>query len=131
MITLDQYFGKHGHNSEHIKNARELLDRVNVLLSDAVKYGVILKVSKKTGSHISGETYGGFRPQDCPIGAKLSSHKEALAVDIFDPDNALDGWLDDIKLLKYNLFREHPEHTKGWVHLTTKPPKSGKRSFVP
>ena len=131
MITIDQYFGEFQHTGDHVNNAKVLLNRVNVLIGDAKKYGVVIKTNKATGSEISGSTFGGFRPEDCPQGAKLSSHKQAMAVDVYDPDNALDGWLDDIKLLKYDLYREHPEQTKSWCHLSTKAPKSGKRTFLP
>lgn len=131
MITLDQYFAKFPHGIEHESNAKVLLNRVNLLLEDAKKYGVILKVNKKTGCLISGELFGGFRLENCPIGAKQSAHKLAMAVDVYDPDGALDGWLDDIKLLRYDLYREHPEQTAGWCHLSTKSPKSGKRTFLP
>lgn len=131
MITLGQYFGRFEHTNEHTENAKVLLNRVNLLLEDAKKYGVILKINKNTGSLISGQTFGGFRPEDCPQGAKNSPHKQGMGVDIYDPDNSLDGWLDDFKLLKYDLYREHPEHTKTWVHLQTRKTGSGKRTFLP
>lgn len=131
MITLAQYFRDFAHTETHKANAELLLNRVNVLLADAVKCGVVLKVNKNTGSFISGETYGGFRTLDCPIGAAKSAHKEAMAVDIYDPSNALDGWLDDIKLLKYDLYRESPDHTPHWSHISTKAPRSGRRTFIP
>lgn len=131
MITLQQYFGSLEHTDDHKKNAELLLNRVNLLLSDAVKYGVILKENPKTKSLISGEQWGGFRTQACTIGAANSAHKQAMAVDVYDPVNALDGWLDDFKLTKYDLFREHPDSTVGWCHLSTKPPKSGRRTFLP
>lgn len=133
MITLDQYFGKFQNlkTDANIKNATLLLNRVNVLLEESKKYGVSLKINPKTESLISGTQYGGIRPADCPEGSALSSHKKAMGVDIYDPNNALDGWLDDIKLLKYGLYREHPSKTDTWCHITTCAPNSGKRSFYP
>jgi len=132
MITLEQYFRDFKKTDEQIKNAALLLNRVNLLLSDAVKYGVILKINPKTQSNISGDTFGGFRPENCPQGAENSPHKEGMGIDIYDINNALDGWIDDIKLLKYDLYREHPEYTKGmWCHLQTRIPKSGRRTFIP
>ena len=131
MITIEQYFGKFEHTAADTANAKILINRVNVLLADAVKHGVTLKENPKTKTLISGEQYGGFRPKDCPIGAKQSAHKLAMAIDLYDTMGSIDGYLDDIKLLKYDLYREHPEHTRGWCHLTTKPPKSGKRTFLP
>jgi hypothetical protein len=29
------------------------------------------------------------------------------------------------------LYREDPGSTPGWVHLTTRAPKSGRRTFIP
>jgi hypothetical protein len=130
-ITLQQYFGSLEHSDSDKANAEIVLNRVNVLINEAVKYGVIIKENPKTQSFISGELWVGFRTQDCPIGAPHSSHKLAMAVDVYDPENALDGWLDDIKLLKYDLYREHPGSTKGWCHLSSKSPASGKRTFYP
>lgn len=131
MITLEQYFGRFSHTAEQQGNAELLLARVNLLLDDAVKYGVVLKIDPDTKCFIGGNQYGGFRPENCPIGAQKSAHKLAMAVDIYDPYNALDVWLDDAKLLKYNLCREHPDYTPSWVHLSTKMAKSGKLTFIP
>jgi hypothetical protein len=101
------------------------------LIEDAQKYGVMLVVNTKTGCLISGSKNGGIRPKDCPEGSALSSHKNAQGVDIYDPSNALDGWLDDIKLLKYDLYRESAESTPSWLHVSTRPPKSSRRTFKP
>ena len=129
MITLEQYFGKFPELRipAYEKSATQLLVRVNLLLKEA-NHTII---NKKTGSQISGTQYGGMRPKECPEGAENSSHKTACGIDIYDPENTLDGWLDDIKLLKYDLYREHPDYTKGWTHLTTRQPHSGKRTFIP
>ena len=133
MITIEQYFAGYPElkTDDFIKNASLLLNRVNLLLEDAQKYGVMLTVNTKTGCLISGSKNGGIRPKDCPEGSALSSHKTAQGVDIYDPSNALDGWLDDIKLLKYDLYRESAESTPSWLHVTTRPPKSSRRTFKP
>jgi len=130
-ITLEHYFRDFEYNQEQAQNAVELCRRVNHLLSYAEECGVNLKLNKKTGSLISGEKYGGFRPLDCPIGAEKSAHKQAMAVDIYDPENALDIWLNDAILIKFDLYREHPDHTNSWAHLSTKEPRSKRRTFIP
>lgn len=129
-LTLEHYFRDFDYTQEQAQNAVELLRRVNHLLSYAEEdWGIELKVNKKTGCLISGDTYGGFRPLDCPIGAEKSAHKQAMAVDIYDPENKLDAWLNDAILIKFDLFREHPDKTDTWLHLQTRVTK--RRTFIP
>ncbi|MFA6040272.1 MAG: hypothetical protein WC733_02095 [Methylophilus sp.] len=137
MITVEQYAGIWKHhedwNGACQHSAELLLDRVNRLIADFVNDGYTVEINQKTKTQISGEVYGGFRPQDCPIGAKSSSHKLAMAVDVYDPYNKLDLWLDKHpeKLVEYDLYREHPSATQRWTHLSIKSPRSGKRTFLP
>ncbi len=134
MITLIQYFSGHaGHKSiteKHRKSASILLDRVNALLVEAIKDGVNLPVHPVTKTLVS-TADGGWRPPESPVGAPGSSHKEGEGVDVADRNGELDDWLTDAILEKYSLYREHPAATPRWCHLTTRPPKSGKRSFYP
>lgn len=130
-ITLEEYFNGFDHTQEHTESAAELLKRVNALIKYAIECGVKVAVNKKTGCIISGEKYGGFRPQDCPIGAPKSSHKIAKSVDIYDASGSLDAWITDAILVKFDLYRENPDHTAGWCHLSTHAPKSGRRTFIP
>ena len=133
MITLTDYFRGRKHSEEQSKNALALLARVNALIDDAQKNGVVLFKNPNTDTLISGVTEGGFRLPDCCQGAQKSSHKEAMGVDVFDSRNLLDSWLtkNPEKLTEFNLYREHPSATEGWCHLTTRPPKSGLRTFLP
>lgn len=135
MIFLKDYFGPwidHPDATKEVKeNAIILLEKVADLLDDAFEHDVDLVDNPATGTLISGKTYGGFRPQDCPQGAPNSSHKVGRGIDIYDPLNALDNWITDSILEKHGLFREAPLHTPHWTHLSDKSPKSGKRSFVP
>lgn len=135
MITLEQYAGKwitdKDFTTERQNNASTLLRQVNLLLSAAERADIELKINPVTGSLVSGQEYGGFRPQYCTIGAPLSSHKAGMAVDIYDPDNKLDAWINDAILTQYLLYREHPDYTKNWCHLSTRAPKSGRRTFIP
>jgi hypothetical protein len=52
-------------------------------------------------------------------------------VDIFDPYNHIDDWITRNVLLKFDLYREHPDCTENWLHLSTRAPKSGTRTFLP
>ena len=135
MIFLSDYLGSwFDHpdvSKERKENAEELLDRVNALLLDAAAHNITLEENPCTGTYVSGEQYGGFRPQSCKIGAPFSAHKIGMAVDIYDPDNALDNWISDGILAKHDLYRESPSATRGWCHLTTRAPRSGKRTFLP
>lgn len=137
MITIGEYVGPWAGSVDWTpdkqRDAKILLERVNNLLTEFQKQGGILQVNQKTKSYVSGETYGGFRPQDCPIGAPKSSHKLAMAVDVYDPMNLIDMWIDKHPdmLMEFDLYREHPGYTQHWAHLGTKAPKSGNRTFIP
>jgi len=135
MISLDHYFGIYANHPDAgpgmYAAAEAMLERVNRLLHMAENQGIPPRTNPKTNSQVSGETNGGFRPQDCPIGAPKSSHKQARAVDVYDPDGQLDDWLNNDILEDYGLYRESPEDTKGWCHLSDKAPPSGRRTFKP
>jgi hypothetical protein len=136
VITIQDYFGKwNDHpakNLTHVNNAQRLLTRVNDILTELFKTrGIDLDINPKTKSLVSGEQYGGWRPPECPIGAPRSAHKTGEAVDIYDPDGDIDDSIDDPLLRKHGLYREAPSATRGWCHLTTRAPKSGRRSFYP
>jgi hypothetical protein len=144
MITLKQYFGGKPHTTEHEMLAFVMLSRVENLVAEAVAAGAFeSKIDPDTGTEISGSKGGsgdgGFRLPDSKTGKKLSSHKEAKAVDRYDPDDKLDDWISKFddgkggnsKLQKYGLYREHPKATPGWCHLTSRAPGSGKRTFIP
>ena len=135
MITLSQYIGVHKKSPdwtpERTANAVILLGRVNAMLDYLSGVGVKLPINPATGSQISGQTFGGFRPQDCPQGAPSSSHKQGQGVDSYDPQNDIDRAIDDALLTRFDLYREHPSATDTWCHLTTRAPGSGKRTFQP
>lgn len=132
MISIEQYVGKWSDSpdwtDERQANAVAMLNLVNSLLAN---YPNEVKINPNTDSQVSGLTFGGFRPQNCPQGAPNSSHKQGMAVDIYDPDDALDSWLDDDILSINGLYREAPKSTPHWCHLTTRAPGSGKRTFLP
>lgn len=143
VITSDQYFAGKPHPTDHDILADDLLARVNDLLDEAERAGIQRRICPNTGTEVSGSKGGsgdgGYRLPGATTGAALSSHKEGRAVDVYDPGGKLDDWLDGFehgngdnsKLEEYGLYREAPNATSGWCHLTTRPPKSGRRTFNP
>jgi len=137
MITTEQYFGKfmdHSDVTTTVKvNAAELLESCHRLETMARSDEVIFLTNPATKSNISGTQYGGFRPQDCPIGAPGSSHKQGKAVDRYDPDGKIDAWclVNQDKLKECGIYIEHPNATASWSHWTTRAPGSGNRVFYP
>ena len=135
MISLSDYLGKWQYTPVAtplvVENAGNLLPKVNALLARFEAEGGALCVNPHTGTLVSGAGLGGIRPPDCEEGAANSSHKVGRGVDVYDPHGALDKWLTDELLAIYGLYREHPEKTDGWVHLTDRPPPSKKRTFWP
>ena len=72
--------------------------------------------------------------ESTPGAAVRSLHITCQAVDLYDPDGSLDAWLldnADTVLKDLGLWLEHPAATKGWAHVQTKPPRSGRRVFYP
>lgn len=136
-LTLIQYFGKYlkhiDATTERKDNAEKLVIAVNRLIDIMVMAGVTFRTNPLTGSIVGGETLGGFRPQNCPIGAPASAHKQGLAVDIYDPDGKIDDWLisHQLELKQYGLYFEHPTATRGWSHWSTRKPRSGRTFFYP
>ena len=105
----------------------DLLDKVNRLLFDFYCKNPTEKERIITS---------GYRTQAANAaagGAKVSKHMICQAVDISDTGEALDKWLSTFpeKLSEFDLYREHPDYTKNWVHFSHIPPKSKKRTFIP
>lgn len=137
MITLDQYIGTHKDSPdltpERIKNANNLLESVNALMANAEADNIEFLINPATGSQISGKTFGGFRPQNCPQGAPKSNHKQGKGIDLYDPHGQIDAWCmaNFSQLEDAGIWIEHPEATTGWSHWQSVPPKSGKRAYHP
>lgn len=136
-LHIEQYFGKWLTHKDVtlviIDNAKALCTEVDKLIARMELDGFIFKINPNTQSIVGGETLGGFRPQDCALGAPLSAHKQGLAVDLYDPDNAIDAWIQAHPLLikEFNLFFEHPSATPYWSHWTIRAPKSRRKVFYP
>ncbi len=81
----------------------------------------------------------GWRPPAVNVAthgaAPHSRHLTCQAVDIHDPDGAIDAFLmtdaGQQALAEIGLWMEHPASTKGWSHWQTVPPASGHRVFYP
>jgi hypothetical protein len=137
MITIEQYFGKWIDSADITTvirdNADKLVSAVNALINEMETFGIIFPNNPKTHSQVSGEVYGGFRPQACPIGAIHSNHKQGLAVDLFDPMNLIDDWCtaNTSILAQHGIWLEHPGSTPGWSHWQCVAPRSGNRIFIP
>lgn len=145
MISFAEYFGpwiNHPDATEERKaNAIRLLTACDLLERMAVADGVVFPEHDRSlsglawhdHSDISGVGFGGFRPQFCPIGASHSAHKEALAVDRFDPSGLIDAWCmkNQDKLAQCGIYLEHPSATSGWSHWGVRPPASGKQVYFP
>lgn len=136
MISLMQYVGIYANSKDltpqRKANALILLERVNALI-EHMRNNVMFKINPCTETQVAGLTNGGFREQGTTVGKKFSAHKEGQAVDIYDPDNLIDKYIDAYPdlLVKFDLYREHASATNGWCHLSTRPPKSGRRTFYP
>ena len=118
-----------------LKNAEVLVGKLNRLLARADDAGVTFEINPVTKTILN----SGWRPPAVNAttkGAAVNSkHMTGEAVDVYDPDGDLDEWLlseDGQEALEdIGLWMEHPAATKGWSHLQTKPPRSGRRIFYP
>jgi hypothetical protein len=101
-------------------NATNLLVKVNALLDE-------LNIENPGVS-------SGFRTIAANIaagGAAKSHHETGHAIDLQDPNEALDNlFIKNISVLeKHGLYLESPAHTKGWSHLQDIPTHSN--PFLP
>jgi len=138
-ITTEQYFEKHImlHRLEltdSIKaNAEITVNRVNALLDAVARDGIGITLHPESMSPIS----SGWRPPEVnaatPGAAVNSKHMTGQACDLYDPDGELDEWcLANLNILReLGLWMEHPSATKGWCHVQTEAPKSGRTVFYP
>lgn len=137
MITLADYLGPwkdHPDATPEVRaNAEELLRRVNALLAELAANSIRTRTNPKTGTLVSGETGGGFRPQTYPVGAPKSAHKTGQAIDVFDPYGSLGAYLfvRQNLLVKHQLWMEAPSYTVGWLHLQSRGVPSGRTVFNP
>lgn len=141
MITLADYFMDHREkyplalSPEIERQAMLTVELASKLLTQARSYGVSLDLSPRTKTLVT----SGWRPPaynaTVERAAPNSKHMTGQAIDIYDPDGDLDDWLmtgeGQAALIALGLWIEHPAATKGWSHLQTMPPRSGRRVFYP
>lgn len=146
IITAEMYF--FGRDKQYPKectpqvrrNADTLLYRVNKLLVPAEKAGVVLGIDTMTGTCVAGP----WRPQainERTANAGLAStHLTGEGIDLQDNRKRTFArfCLKNLVLLQeVGLWMEDPRWTAGrndddpWVHLQNRPPRSGKRIFIP
>lgn len=117
-------------------NASLTVELVNKVMEKAAAAGV--SIDKKPDSKY-GCIASGWRPPAVNAStvnaAPNSKHMTGEAVDVYDPDGDLDDWLmtdeGQKALAEIGMWMEHPAATKGWSHLQTRPPRSGKRVYYP
>jgi hypothetical protein len=115
------------------RNAFLTVELVNKVLVLAHVHGIDTPQSPRTGSNLT----SGWRPPSVnasiPGAAVRSKHMTGQAADIYDPEGELDEWLlaHEQILKDLGLWMEHPAATKGWAHVQTVPPGSGRRVFYP
>lgn len=134
MITLNDYWMGRQHTfkadltEDIIRNATVTIKRANMLLT---------KFKSATNDTEQRKVTSGWRPPKVnagvPNAAVRSKHMTGQAIDIADPEGDLDEWCmtNQAVLEEVQLWLEHPSATKGWCHLQTIPPKSGRRVFYP
>lgn len=117
------------------RNAATIVELANKLLFISHSAGVTMAPHPRTGTLVS----SGWRPPAVNAAtanaAPNSKHMTGQAIDLYDPDGDLDEWLlteDGQKVMTdLGLWHEHPSATKGWSHLQSVPPRSGRRTFYP
>lgn len=134
MITLEHYWMGRDKSypellTDELKSAAsETVARANLLVS---AYNAMTKDDEPR------RVNSGWRPPSVnaatPGAAPKSKHMTGHAIDISDPEGDLDEWcLEHQDVLQtIGLWMEHPSATKGWCHVQTIPPKSGRRCFYP
>jgi hypothetical protein len=119
MITLKELNPKNYETTAEVAaNLDDLLVRVNKVRKG---YGKPMRVSSGLRSQADQQRINPKAPK--------SKHLTGQAVDIADPKGELKAYIkanppDD-------LWFEDFDHTPGWVHMQSVPPKSGKRFFIP
>ena len=144
MITRTQYLmGRDvrypGSVTAEVDANQEILrERVNQVLEWAAADGVEPGVDEKTGNAVA----SGLRPRELndrtQNSATDSSHITGEGVDLQDtlPGRPLARWClrearPGGRLEQVGLYMERPQWTPDWVHLQSRPPKSGRRVYIP
>lgn len=138
-ITIDQYYmGRDRAYANELtdqkrNNAAKIVSRINLLIAMFEAAGIELEARPDSKSPVS----SGWRPSKINLttsgAAPKSKHMTCEAIDLYDPEGAIDQWALDnpMVLAEIGLWQEHPSATKGWAHFQIVPPRSGNRMFYP
>jgi len=128
-VTAEDVLTSDGqHNDRLLAATSEIIHQAELLAIDVTEllehYGKRPKINS------------GFRTPEANVaagGAKNSSHCLGMAVDLSDPKGEFGRWcLSNTGVLSHlELHIENPAKTKGWVHVTSRAPKSGRIVFDP
>lgn len=124
MTDLETYLmgrdKKYPISEKQKESALELLRRVGLLFE---------KIGVKDPDLASG-----YRPSAINAkvgGAKMSAHMTCEAGDWENLNNRISDLISVALLVEFDLYMENPAFTKGWIHLQTRPTRSGNRIFNP
>ena len=122
-VSLPDYFKGVAYDAEMKSNATQLLTRVNRFLQ------VFGQFRRVRWGYVPSAEANAARPNP----SLRSKHLTAQAVDLEDPEGDLDQFvMDNQQLLeKCGLWVQHPAGTKGYCHMQSVPPLSGRRIFYP
>lgn len=120
--------------AEIMTNAAKTVAAVNSLLAVLEAEQVPLETNR-----LNSIINSGWRPPQVngqiTNAAPRSKHMTAQACDLYDPEGLIDDYLASEAgqrvLVAQRLFMEHPSATKGWCHVQTEAPRSGRRIFYP
>jgi hypothetical protein len=127
LISIKE-LNPHNHATNEVidRNLLVLFDRL-IELQDACELALVI-----TSGLRSDEQQAKLR-EDGKTKAIASQHLAGAAADILDSEGLLADWcLSNLKALEaIGFWMEHPDYTKGWVHVQINPPRSGRRVFIP
>lgn len=144
QLTIDDYWM--GRDSKY---RHELTEQIQVNAAETVRRLNLLRLAYEEDTSLpapvalNGDVLAsGWRPpavNDVTSNAgKLSTHLTGEGGDMPDPQRTFARWCCDHPgiLVKIGLWIEHPGWTwsprgNHWLHAQTKPPRSGKRVYIP
>lgn len=114
----------------HQHNLEELLKRINVIRTAYGKPMTITSGYRSKQDHLRIYRSKGVPDHKIPMG---SLHLSGEACDVSDPKQELQKWCKaNVHILEeVGLWCEDFSATVNWVHFQSRPPKSGKRFFLP
>lgn len=127
MITLSELTRTAEPDQEQLVNLTALVEKLNEVRAVWGKPMIITSGLRSREQHdLIYQKMG----KKAPGG---SCHLSGEAADIYDRDGRLAAYLmDNLGLLeRLGLYLEEPTVTRGWVHLQTRRPGSGRRVFQP